>query len=388
MTSDFTYVCTVDRIGLSQFNQGQLTSLGNGHAVVFTTATPKVLVIQCVDYYDEEIASIVLTSSSKAWLQEEYHLIFDRPQGGLWRLDCSASDHLAFSMLQDVLTYIIRYENRHHMHNTLAWMDPNGYQITNVIATNVFLDEGNENTTKEKLPVKISKCADKTYKVKLLYKTSDALINGSDWIAQAFVSAGESLAHGIQKGTDLLAERVVPAKTPMKLSDSERLCLDVFSQTTCMMRRAGQNLITKAVSATVSGINARYSDPQLRSCDPMQNATRHFGISAIQATTNIIGGAAMAATAVLTSSRDGIAKTVHRKYGNDAFYVAKKTIGVSDILVYFDAHGISRPVTSDDVTLHRPQDPSRSDASSTTREDQTCHPDHNYEQAAPQFVKV
>ncbi|KAG0167867.1 hypothetical protein DFQ28_002732 [Apophysomyces sp. BC1034] len=350
MESNFTYVCTVDRISLSQFDQGQLTSLGNGHAVLFINPAIGVLVVQCFDYCDEEIASIVLTSESQAWLQNDHNIIVDRPAGGLWRLDCVASDPLAFSIFQDALTYTIQYENRHHMRNTLAWMSQDAYRITDIVATDVLLDDEGQDITGKKHPVTVTKSPEKAYKVNLLYQTSGVLMTGSDWIAQAFVMAGQTLAQGIQRGTDMLEHRVVPVAAPIKLTDSERKCIDIFSQTTGQICQVGENLIGRAVSATVSGINARYSDAQLESSDPMQNATRHFGMSAIQATTNIIGGVAAAATEVLASSRDGIARALHRKYGEDALYIAKKTIGVPDVLVYFDAHGISRSVANEGTT--------------------------------------
>jgi hypothetical protein len=40
------------------------------------------------DYFDEERATIVLVSRSKAWLQDERVLIFPRTEGGLWKVDC------------------------------------------------------------------------------------------------------------------------------------------------------------------------------------------------------------------------------------------------------------------------------------------------------------
>lgn len=53
---------------------------------------------------------------------------------------CSDSDEVTFSELQDVLTYFIKYENRHQMKNTLAMVNPASCEITQVVAGNVRLD--------------------------------------------------------------------------------------------------------------------------------------------------------------------------------------------------------------------------------------------------------
>lgn len=52
----------------------------------------------------------------------------------------SDSEELTFTELQDVLTYFIKYENRHQMKNTLAMINPVSCQVTQVVADNVQLD--------------------------------------------------------------------------------------------------------------------------------------------------------------------------------------------------------------------------------------------------------
>lgn len=90
--STLTYLCLVDRVAVSSFNQGILTHIGDGHLVVYITsdinADQQVLLLRFYDFYDEEKSAIVLLSRSKAWLQDERTLIFPRAEGGLWRLDC------------------------------------------------------------------------------------------------------------------------------------------------------------------------------------------------------------------------------------------------------------------------------------------------------------
>jgi hypothetical protein len=87
-----TYLCLVDRVSISSFDEGVLTHIGDGHLVIYITSDPnaeqQVLLLRFFDYYDEEKCTIVLVSRSKAWLQDERTLIFPRVQGGLWRVDC------------------------------------------------------------------------------------------------------------------------------------------------------------------------------------------------------------------------------------------------------------------------------------------------------------
>jgi hypothetical protein len=90
--SSLTYLCLVDRVAVSSFNEGSLVHIGDGHLVVYITsdinAEPQVLLLRFYDYYDQEKSTIVLLSRSKAWLQDERTLIFPRAEGGLWRVDC------------------------------------------------------------------------------------------------------------------------------------------------------------------------------------------------------------------------------------------------------------------------------------------------------------
>lgn len=87
-----TFLCLVDRVAVSSFDEGILTPIGNGHLIVSITSDPaaeqQLLVLRFYDFYDEEKCTIVLVSRSKAWLQDERTLIFPRSQGGLWRVDC------------------------------------------------------------------------------------------------------------------------------------------------------------------------------------------------------------------------------------------------------------------------------------------------------------
>lgn len=87
-----SYLCLVDRVSVSSFDEGVLTQTGNGHLATYITTDPQseqqVLLLRFFDHFDEEKCTIVLVSRSKAWLQDERTLIFPRVEGGLWRVDC------------------------------------------------------------------------------------------------------------------------------------------------------------------------------------------------------------------------------------------------------------------------------------------------------------
>ncbi|GAN09490.1 hypothetical protein MAM1_0270c09020 [Mucor ambiguus] len=378
-SESLTYICLVDRVSVSSFNEGILTHIGDGHLVAYISSDPnaeqQVLLLRFYNYYDEEKATIVLVSRSKAWLQDERTLIFPRVEGGLWRVNCSDSEELTFTELQDVLTYFIKYENRHQMKNTLAMVNPVSCQVTQVVADNVQLDRtesesildeedfisSHEDEKGQKLPVYINKPSSqashpcepldpsKVRKVRLLYQSGNAMVTGSDWIAHALVLTGQALAQGIASGGKMLQDKIEPNKEPIKLSEQERRVFEVAYNTTSTATSMAAGLVDIAVSTAVSKINALvYDDQQMQAREPVENASRHFGISALQAAVKIVGGVASAASLVLVSSRDSIIQMVHKKYGTDAGYMAEKTIGsganVAEMLVYFDARGISRRV--------------------------------------------
>lgn len=370
-----SYLCLVDRVSVSSFNEGVLSHIGDGHLVAYITSDPnaeqQVLLLRFFNYYDEEKCVIVLVSRSKAWLQDDRTLIFPRVEGGLWRVDCSDSDEVTFGELQDVLTYFIKYENRHQMKNTLAMIDPVSCQVTQVVADNVKLDRSDDDSILneedfissyeaergQKLPVYVDHVSmreedldpTKIRKVKLLYQSGNAMVVGSDWIAHALVLAGQALARGISNGGKMLEDKIEPSQTPIKLSEQERRAFEVVYNTTSTVTSMAAGLVDMAVTSAVSGINSMvYKDQEMQKREPVQNASRHFGISALQAVVKIIGGVASAASSVLGSSRDSLIQMIHKKYGSDAGYIAEKTIGagsnVAEMLVYFDARGISRRV--------------------------------------------
>jgi hypothetical protein len=138
----------------------------------------------------------------------------------------SATDPQEFMTLQDMLTHFIKFENQRQIRNTLAMVDPASYQVTHLIAENVYLDPNKkqeddqeddddslladddfiatrENYYGQKLPVtmdeNIFEGGLKLRKVRLIYQTTQCIEVGSDWLARGLVSAGDSLANYIQR---------------------------------------------------------------------------------------------------------------------------------------------------------------------------------------------
>lgn len=147
----------------------------------------------------------------------------------------------------------------------------------------------------------------------------------------------------------MIESKIEQTKTPIKLSDQDRRVIEAVYSTTSSVTHMAAGFVDMAISSAISGINSVvYKNEKLQARDPVQNASRHVGISALQAAVKIVGGVASAASVVLESSRDSIIQVVHKKYGDDAGYIAQRTIGtganIAETLVYFDARGISRRV--------------------------------------------
>lgn len=128
-----------------------------------------------------------------------------------------------------MLTHFIKFENQRQIRNTLAMVNPASYQVTHLIAENVYLDRNKklddeqdgdeddggslladddfiatrENYYGQKLPVtmdeNIFKDGLQLRKVRLIYQTAQCIDVGSDWLARGLVSAGDSLANYIQR---------------------------------------------------------------------------------------------------------------------------------------------------------------------------------------------
>jgi hypothetical protein len=159
----------------------------------------------------------------------------------------------------------------------------------------------------------------------------------------------------------MIEDKIEPTQNPMKLSSQERRVFEIVYNTTSTATSMAAGLVDMAVSTAVSNINAMvYDDQQMQAREPVQNASRHFGISALQAAVKIVGGVASAASMVLVTSRDSIIQMIHKKYGSDAGYMAEKTIGsginAAEMLVYFDARGISRRVVLGTANEYSNQD--------------------------------
>ncbi|KAG1472334.1 hypothetical protein G6F56_001595 [Rhizopus delemar] len=290
--------------------------LGVGVLKIMLHSEKKLLVLL---FNDQQ--KIILASNSKAWL-EENEILIPQIQGGLWKLQCSNQKQLA--EIQDIFTLYIKYENRHHLKNTLAIMDPNG-QVTQV-ADNVTIDLDYEDfiESQEKVPVYVHS----TDHVRFV--SGDTLKTGSDWMASALVFTGQTLAQGISSGSRMIQEKIAPSPTPFHLSEQDKQILDIVHRTT--------HNLSDATTQALQNFFKGFQIPQ---------PTTHLGWSTFWATATLLDGLRTATGIVLASSRQGITQLVQKKYGSDAGYLAEKTMGsVSHVahLVYFDAKGISRTV--------------------------------------------
>ncbi|KAF7723463.1 hypothetical protein EC973_002017 [Apophysomyces ossiformis] len=354
---DLSIICAVDAVALMSYVEQNLASYGIGNVVVYLAAESQAIVLRFQDYTIP--LSIVLVPQSKAWITDEQVLVLPRLEGGLWRIDCSTSDPAAFTLLQDVLTYFIQLENRHHMRNVIAKVDPVSCHVTEIVAKDVRMDVedqeldsaddfmATECESGRKLPVILDDSdPSRARRVKLMYKSGDSMVAGSGRVAQVLVEAGHILAKTIQHGSKSLEEKLEPANNPLQLTDKERKVLETIHDTTSTVSKVATGFFDKLLSTTAAGIQS-VCQPST-STDPLRNATYHLGASVVQAAANVIGGVVTASTAVLASSRDGMVDIVHKKYGSDAGFAVKKTLGstghVLDTLVYFDGRGISRHV--------------------------------------------
>ncbi|KAI9263713.1 hypothetical protein BY458DRAFT_514570 [Sporodiniella umbellata] len=316
--TDLLFIHQIDGVSLSCPKQ----DLGTGVLKIHYQPTKKLLVLIFNDY-----DRIILASNSKAWSEGDYIMI-PSIDDGLWKLYCSDEGRLA--EVQDIFTFYIKYENRHHIKNTLALMDPNG-QVTPVVDNvSIDLDEEDFIESQEKVPVYV----DSASEVKLLYQQARRLQKES--------LRKEEVTHlefnffffsSFFSGSRMIEEKIEPKGTPFKLGEQEKRLLDIVYQTTQTLGGVATQLL--------NGLIQRIPTPEPKTTQA------HFGWSALRATATLLGGVTAAAGIVLDSSRQGITQMIRKKYGTDAGYLAERTMGsVTNMvhLVYFDAKGISRTV--------------------------------------------
>ncbi|KAI8376144.1 uncharacterized protein BYT42DRAFT_573574 [Radiomyces spectabilis] len=354
-----TVLCSVDHVSLSFPNDQQLVNLGDGRLVLFIDGDQ--LVARFFDYFDRELALITLPSRSMAWLQSEHVLIIRPLHSGPWRLDFSVVEHENFVTLQDMLAYFIKYENRHHLRNTLVMMNTATYKVTQIIAKNVDIDVGkqldewqsddgeehiineSEEKANEKLPVYVDEQfyassshipLDYRYRVRLLRegRKKEPVMSASDWAVHGLMMVSQALAKGIQSGTRKIEQGIEPASSPLVLSDTSRRYIDLAYNVASFVKRAAEN--------SLEGIwGSRSMDERTASPSPYTQST----------TTKILRGAAFAASTIAGTSRESLIQLMHKKYGQGAKYLLEKALGqkgmdAEDTLVYFDGQGISRRV--------------------------------------------
>lgn len=88
--------------------------------------------------------------------------------------------------------------------------------------------------------------------------------------------------------------------------------------------------------------------PQPESTPSEPNDAQKLGKSALTAIATVLSGTGVAAGTISASARSALVDIIRKKYGEDAGYVAARTLhatgNIVEMLVYFDARGIARQV--------------------------------------------
>ncbi|KAI8097533.1 uncharacterized protein BX664DRAFT_356763 [Halteromyces radiatus] len=366
-SSPLTFLCTIHHVKISIITeQSQEQLIGEQYTIEIYVSTNEALLLQCHPSLPiPSQITINVPSQSKACLYQPHILTLPHTDSGLWSLDCSETNEQEFSTFQDILTYFIKFENQHQMRNTLAMMNPSTYQVTQVIAENIYMDHNSdhhhvkdsdfddlidddfintrENYYGQKLPVTMDESVFKEglqlRKVRLIYQTSHCMDVGSDWLARRLINAGDSIADYIQTGCrSIEEERWDPSVNQQQLilSSKQRHYFDLIYNLTTMTGQWISNLINfTAIKQAI---------PEFQLPAPRTK----LGSSALQAATRVMEGTTVAAGTVLAASRQGLIQVIEKKYGPDAGYIAEKLMGSDtaneDVLVYFDSNGVSRHV--------------------------------------------
>ncbi|SAM00270.1 hypothetical protein [Absidia glauca] len=381
--SPLTFLCTIHHVTISAITDlNQIQLVGEQFTIEVYVTTSESLLLQCYPVSttssptaptDEHLnlpeMTITIASQSKACLGPPSTLTVPRAEGGHWSLDCSATDPQEFMTLQDMLTHFIKFENQRQIRNTLAMVDPASYQVTHLIAENVYLDPNKkqeadqeddedslladddfiatrENYYGQKLPVtmdeNIFEGGLQLRKVRLIYQTAQCIEVGSDWLARGLVSAGDSLANYIQSGSRSVQENVeTTVNTHLVVSSKERQYFDMAYNLTSTAGNMAGSWLSRLLNLPA----VKQASSDLRIPTPQTQ----LGNSALQAATRVIEGSVVAGRTVFTASREGLVQMIEKKYGPDAGYMAERLIGTSkpgggDVMVYFDDQGISRRV--------------------------------------------
>ncbi|KAL0094930.1 hypothetical protein J3Q64DRAFT_1829379 [Phycomyces blakesleeanus] len=367
-----SFLCTLDPVSLSCFENSDFDIIGNGRLLVLVTSPDnpsQAIVLRFFDDDDQECAFSVLEPQTKIWLQQQDLLMVPRHEGGFWRFDFSASDQETFCTFQDMLTLFLRYQNRHNIRNALVMIDAESCKLTQVIAKDIYLQGPrpedsqaiiDEKMIDKKLPMVVQRMDEiqtigidplSKARVRTMYRTGDALVTGSNWLASALIYAGKTVAREIESRTTQIETTAEPSNTALNMGDNERYCLDVIHQGTGIVQKATASWLSSAFSATISGISNMYTDESLASSDPVQSASRHLGISTLHAATAIASGAAIAAGTILASSGKGVVQVIKKKYVLPRGKPSVREIPRAphqDVLVYFDGNGMSRQVVVQD----------------------------------------
>ncbi|KAG2179534.1 hypothetical protein INT44_006381 [Umbelopsis vinacea] len=268
------------------------------------------------------------------------------------------------------------------MRNTLALVDPTNGEVTRVVAENVKMEinevpessdfKSNDELAEEwdqkigqRAPVVIQgsqsnliKDPEKIHNVVLMNKAGDALVTGSGWLANNMIKGGNALAIKIKNGTRELETSITPAEHPVQISEDTRVALEMFGTATGKVTSAASRSFDRAISAAIKGINFMYEqtkDPEMKDMPPPPTPTpsepnhaQKLGQSALTAVATVLTSTGVAAGTISASARSALVDIIKKKYGEDAGFVAARTLhatgNIVEMLVYFDARGIARQV--------------------------------------------
>ncbi|KAI8886473.1 hypothetical protein K501DRAFT_269828 [Backusella circina FSU 941] len=371
--------CVLDKVSITLDENDTTKLVGTGHLTFFINENPvdkEVLAVRFSDDEDNEQATIILVSTSTAWLESENVLAVSRPKGGVWKIDCSQSDEKSFKELLDILAFFIVFENRNQMRNMLVMIDPETCEVVEVVAKDVQLEsvDNSGNVTEgelaateedekegEKLPVIIEDpIVDEetevptSRRVRILNRSANALLSGSAWISNSIIQGGDAVAKQISSGGQMLENYVDATEDPIKISDSQKGFFESAYNHSNFAKATANELTEKAASTTISTVGSVTSrknpEEQEDKNDKKQSAIAQLGKSALLATSRVLGSMFKAKCAILNSSRESVVQVVHKKYGEDASLVVDRTLGtgynLSCMMVYFDAKGVSRRVAT------------------------------------------
>ncbi|RUS17349.1 senescence-associated protein-domain-containing protein [Endogone sp. FLAS-F59071] len=391
-----TLLLTVPQVWCHQTRGTEITLLGKGEARLYHVVVPRedggvegevedacLLTVDGGDTVEakQNILTLLLVAKSKAWQEGEMTFVVPLPDGETYRLEMSSASPAALELMCDILTHFAIFENRHHIRNTLALVDPESGELMELVAEDVLLKDIDEESVAARddlavgssfLPAKIKEEGGKAPivideeqvqlmreqrdrrqadRVRYMHTASEAIVTSSGWMADGLVKGATILAKGIQSGSKMIEQRIPATRTPVRLSDETKARLATAKRVSGTVYQTSTNVIDTAVNAAITTASKLLphdiTHPDTHSPTDA-SAVAQLGLATLYAAANIINGLGTTAAILGTSARDGMMGIIGRAYGEDARDAVGEVAGVGGnvvgVLVYFDGRGISRRV--------------------------------------------